>query len=195
MRPDGRANRGELAFGSAVLMGRAGATPMTDAEQERMVDEGLKEVTMHEIGHTLGLRHNFKASTELSLEDINNPDKVKETGMGASVMDYYPVNIVPSGVRQGNFYSPTIGAYDMWAIEYGYKPINVSDPAAEEAGLEQDRLAQRRAGAGLFDRRRHPRHRSRSAIQPLRHGQRRRRLRQAARQGRGRGDGRSWSIR
>jgi Met-zincin/Domain of unknown function (DUF5117) len=136
----------QFAFGSAVLMGRAGAK-LSDAEQDRLVAEGLKEVTMHEIGHTLGLRHNFKASSEFSLEEINNPDKVKETGMGSSVMDYYPINVVPSGVKQGNFYSPTIGAYDMWAIEYGYKPISASDPKEEVPDL--NKIAARSGEPGL----------------------------------------------
>ena len=78
---DGR-SRGEFAFGSAVLMGRADRAAMTDAEQERLIMQGLKEVTMHEVGHTLGLRHNFKASTLLSLDDMNDPEKTKDTGMG-----------------------------------------------------------------------------------------------------------------
>ncbi len=102
---------------------------------------------MHEIGHTLGLRHNFKASTQLSLEDINNPEKAKDSGMGSSVMDYYPVNVVPSGTKQGNFYSPTIGSYDMWAIEYGYKPTGASDPEAEVAEL--NKIASRSGEPGL----------------------------------------------
>ena len=107
---------------------------------------------MHEIGHTLGLRHNFKGSTMLSLEDLNNPEKVKEVGMGSSVMDYYPVNIVPKGIKQGDYYTPTIGPYDIWAIEYGYTPISAGDPQGEVAGAEKDRLPQRRAGLGLLDR-------------------------------------------
>ncbi len=137
----------QFAFGSAVLMGRAGTPQLTDAEQERLVAEGLKEVTMHEIGHTLGLRHNFKASTQFSLEDINNPEKTKESGMGSSVMDYYPVNVVPSGTKQGNFYSPTIGSYDMWAIEYGYKPVSASDPEGEVSEL--NKIASRSGEPGL----------------------------------------------
>ncbi|HEV2968405.1 MAG TPA: zinc-dependent metalloprotease [Pirellulales bacterium] len=136
----------QFAFGSAVLMGRAGAQ-LTDAEQDRLVAEGLKEVTMHEVGHTLGLRHNFKASSQFSLEDINNPEKTKESGMGSSVMDYYPVNVVPAGVKQGNFYSPTIGSYDMWAIEYGYKPISASDSEGEVAEL--NKIAARSGEPGL----------------------------------------------
>jgi hypothetical protein len=137
----------QFAFGSAVLMGRSGSPHLSDAEQERLVAEGLKEVTMHEIGHTLGLRHNFKASTQFSLEDINNPEKTRESGMGSSVMDYYPVNVVPSGTKQGNFYSPTIGSYDMWAIEYGYKPVGASDPEGEVSEL--NKIASRSGEPGL----------------------------------------------
>jgi len=64
---------------------------------------------MHEVGHTLGLRHNFKASAYLSLDDIdNNAEKTAETGLTASVMDYAPVHIVPKGKKQGDYYSRTI---------------------------------------------------------------------------------------
>ena len=86
--------------------------------------QGLKEVTMHELGHTLGLRHNFKSSTLLTLDEMNDPDKVRDTGLTASVMDYTPVNIVPPGMKQGDYYSTTVGPYDVWAIEYGYRPLS-----------------------------------------------------------------------
>ncbi|HEX4000689.1 MAG TPA: zinc-dependent metalloprotease [Pirellulales bacterium] len=135
----------EMAFGNALLATRA--EPMSEAEHDRLVMQGLKMVAMHEIGHTLGLRHNFKASTEFSLEDINNPDKARESGMGASVMDYYPVNIVPKGVKQGDYYTPTIGAYDMWAIEYGYKPIDASSSEGELSDLKK--IASRSGEPGL----------------------------------------------
>ena len=78
---------------------------------------------MHEVGHTLGLRHNFKASTWLSLKELNDPEKAKD-GMVASVMDYNPVNIVPNGSKQGDYYPTTLGPYDFWAIEYGYKQLS-----------------------------------------------------------------------
>ena len=86
--------------------------------------QGLKEVTMHELGHTLGLRHNFKASTMLSIEEMNDPQKTKDTGLAGSVMDYAPANLMPKGMTQGDYFSTTIGPYDMWAIEYGYKPFS-----------------------------------------------------------------------
>ena len=109
----------ELAFGAAVVAARTNSP----AEREKMIVQGLKEVTMHEIGHTLGLRHNFKASTLYSLEDLNDPQKTKDTGLSSSVMDYCPTNLVPKGGNQGDYFSSTIGPYDLWAIEYGYKPL------------------------------------------------------------------------
>jgi hypothetical protein len=77
---------------------------------------------MHEVGHTLGLRHNFKASTLLKVEDLNDTDKTDAVGLTASVMDYNPTNVVAKGQKQGHYFSQTIGPYDLWAIEYGYKP-------------------------------------------------------------------------
>lgn len=88
------------------------------------VHEGLKEVVMHEVGHTLGLRHNFKASAWKTLEQINDRETGKAEGTVASVMDYAPPNISPDKDNQGLYYSQTIGPYDYWAIEYGYKPFN-----------------------------------------------------------------------
>lgn len=113
----------QFAFSSAVL-GAVNADPKMLAEQqEKLVLQGLKEVTMHEVGHTLGLRHNFKASKMLSLKDLNDPSKVGQTGLVASVMDYTPTNLVPKDHPQGDFYTTTVGPYDVWAIEYGYKVV------------------------------------------------------------------------
>lgn len=111
----------QFAFGHAVL-GAIAADPKVVAEaQEKLMLQGLKEVTMHEVGHTLGLRHNFKGSKLLNLADMNDPTKVAAAGaMVASVMDYSPTNIVPKDKPQGDYYMTGIGPYDMWAIQYGY---------------------------------------------------------------------------
>ncbi len=90
---------------------------------EEFIMQGLKEVVMHEVGHTLGLRHNFKASSWKTLAEMNDPVKGAAEGTVASVMDYSPPNIVPKGQPQGLYYTQTIGPYDYWAIEYGYKVI------------------------------------------------------------------------
>jgi Met-zincin/Domain of unknown function (DUF5117) len=112
----------QLAFGTAAIL--AGADAKTnEANLEKLIQQGLKEVTMHEVGHTLGLRHNFKGSKWQSLKDMNDPDKCNGC-LVATVMDYNPTNIVPKGWKQGDYYSTTLGPYDMWAIEYGYKPLS-----------------------------------------------------------------------
>ncbi len=85
------------------------------------VTDYLTELVVHEVGHTLGLRHNFKASTAYTFEEIRNPEFTNQWGNGSSVMDYNAVNLSPPGVSQGTYWTPTIGMYDYFAIEYGYK--------------------------------------------------------------------------
>ena len=131
---DGHAR--ETALGATALA--AGAEGgLTDANKEKLVLQGLKLVAMHEVGHTLGLRHNFKGTALRSLADINDVTKTAATGASTSVMDYIPVNIVPKGKTQGDYYTAKIGPYDLWAIEYGYKPVAGGNPEAELPELEK----------------------------------------------------------
>ena len=95
--------------------------PNFENERKKMVEQGLRWVAAHEVGHTLGLRHNFKQSTLHSLEEINNTSSDAEYGYGGSAMDYMPVNIMPEGEKQGDYFPSPLGAYDSWAIAYGYK--------------------------------------------------------------------------
>jgi hypothetical protein len=119
----------QLGLLSTVLAADGKANP-TGKIPEEYIGQAIKEVVMHEVGHTLGLRHNFKSSTMLSLQDINNPEITRAKGMTGSVMDYAPANFAPRGQKQGDYFSSTIGPYDYWAIEYAYKPIS-GDEAAE----------------------------------------------------------------
>jgi hypothetical protein len=114
----------QMGFAASVLMAK-GATDEAGKLPEEFVHQALKEVVMHEVGHTLGLRHNFKASAWKSLKDVN--DKKPGEATVGSVMDYAPPNITPAGVTQGYYYTPTIGPYDYWAIEYGYKEFSGSE--------------------------------------------------------------------
>ncbi len=111
----------QLGLMAAVLQAEGKLDPGGKVPLEYL-GQAIKEVTMHEVGHTLGLRHNFKASTVLSLKDCNNPEITREKGMAGSVMDYLPANFAPEGEEQGDYFSPTIGPYDYWAIEYAYTP-------------------------------------------------------------------------
>ncbi len=97
---------------------------------EEFLGQAIKEVVMHEVGHSLGLRHNFKASVMLRPDQINDTSITRVKGMTGSVMDYNPINIAPKGQKQGDYASTTIGPYDHWAIEYAYKQVE-GDEAAE----------------------------------------------------------------
>jgi hypothetical protein len=97
---------------------------------EEFVGQTIKHIVMHEVGHSLGLRHNFKASTLLDLKDVNDKSITREKGLTGSVMDYTPLNISADQSKQGDFATTTIGPYDYWAIEYAYKPISGNE--AEE---------------------------------------------------------------
>jgi len=124
----------------AATLQAEGKLPADGKVPEAFVGQAIKEITMHEVGHTLGLRHNFKASTMLSLADCNNPKITGEKGMSGSVMDYLPANIAAPGEKQGDYFSPTLGPYDYWAIEYAYKPVSGNED--EELKKIAGRIAQ-----------------------------------------------------
>jgi hypothetical protein len=120
----------QMAFATAVWLARNDDFAARKPIPEELLQQGLKEVVMHEVGHTLGLRHNFKASAWKTLSEIDDPLQSAAETTIASVMDYAPVNVAAKGARQSLYYPTTLGPYDYWAIEYGYKPI-VGDEAAE----------------------------------------------------------------
>ena len=91
-----------------------------DGVPEEFIGPLLKEVIMHEVGHTLGLRHNFKGSAILEFGEMNDSDFHGQP-ISTSVMDYLPINIAfGEEMEQGSWSTPTIGPYDVWVIEAGY---------------------------------------------------------------------------
>ncbi|MCH2160566.1 MAG: zinc-dependent metalloprotease [Phycisphaerales bacterium] len=104
-----------------------------DGVPEEFIGPLLKEVIMHEVGHTLGLRHNFKGSAILEFGEMNDADFHGQP-ISTSVMDYLPINIAfGEGMEQGSWTTPTIGPYDVWVIECGYAMGDNKDILARSA--------------------------------------------------------------
>ncbi len=149
----------QAALGSALLAARpkAGA-----AERERYAQQWLYNTVMHEVGHTLGLRHNFQGSTAFTYAQLHDPKFTAAHGTTGSVMDYTPANVAAPGERQAAYFPNRLGPYDYWAIAYGYSTFPNVRSSADEA-IPLQRIASRStepghaygtdedAGAGAID--------------------------------------------
>ncbi|MET0383127.1 MAG: zinc-dependent metalloprotease [Burkholderiaceae bacterium] len=137
----------EAGYGLDVLEARGDIDPGSPAA-EAFTQAYLTDVAMHEVGHTLGLRHNFRASRLYSDRQLSDPEFTRAHALGASVMDYLPVNLPREGQAAGAPFQATLGPYDYWAIEYAYKPLPVGEtPAQRKAELQ--RIAARDGEPGL----------------------------------------------
>ena len=112
-------------------------TKLRSDQKKEYLNQRLRWLIAHEVGHTLGLRHNFRGSTLLAPSELNNANITQTKGMVNSVMDYLPINLAPQGTPQGEYFTTSIGAYDEWAIEYGYKESGTISPQAERRFLEE----------------------------------------------------------
>jgi hypothetical protein len=107
-----------------------------DGIPEWFIGPLLADLVAHEVGHTLGLRHNFKASSIYSMAQINSEEWKGKKPIGGSVMDYnaLPQINMGTGKVQGDFGMIEVGPYDTWAIEFGYTmddPKKVLERVAE----------------------------------------------------------------
>jgi hypothetical protein len=119
----------QLDYALDVLEARGDVAP-DSAEAQQFVLDYLKDTTMHEVGHALGLRHNFRASTAYTEAQLNDANFTRSHGNTGSVMEYAPINLPRPGEKGGTPFQTTLGPYDYWAIEYAYKPL----PAQQEEG-------------------------------------------------------------
>jgi hypothetical protein len=106
-------------FGQAVVEAAGGS----DLEMARMKKESMLALIMHEVGHTLGLNHNMKASQLFSPEELANKEFIEGKCLTGSVMDYAGINLTNNRANQGQYYDTSVGPYDLWAIQFGYTPF------------------------------------------------------------------------
>lgn len=106
---------------------------------DELMGELIRFVSSHEVGHTLGLRHNFGSSSAYPVEKLRDKEWVKKNGHAASIMDYARFNYIAQpgdGISGADLY-PRINFYDKWAIEWGYKFIPNTDADSEKKILNQ----------------------------------------------------------
>jgi hypothetical protein len=123
---------------------RVDKLPLSD----EVMAELIRSVTTHEVGHTLGLRHNHRAATAYSVKDLRNPAFADLNGTSASIMSYGRFNSVAQPSDGVTSFVPKLGPYDKFAIEWGYKPIDAK--SAEEEIATLDKMAARHINEPLL---------------------------------------------
>jgi hypothetical protein len=137
----------------AALVARGELGP-GDPVPDSFVLQAVKWVTMHEVGHTLGLQHNFRSSASTPNAQLQDRAFADQGGLYSSVMEYPAVNVAAPGKPNGYFYTPGVGSYDRWAIAYGYTNDAAEAARVARQGAERGHLYGTNAesgGAGALD--------------------------------------------
>jgi Met-zincin len=131
----------QLGYALDVMQAGADVEPDSPLAQQ-FVHDYVKDAIMHEVGHALGLRHNFRASRAYTEAQLADAEFTRANGTTGSVMEYAAVNLPRPGQSGGVPYQTAIGPYDYWAIEYAYKPMSTGITAEAERS-ELQRIAAR----------------------------------------------------
>lgn len=113
------ATHGQLIGTMLVARGELGPN---DPVPMAVSEEAMTWVTMHEVGHTLALTHNFRSSADTPNDKLQDREWTSKHGVFSSVMEYPSVNLAGVGQAQGLYYNRGPGSSDHWQIAYGYTP-------------------------------------------------------------------------
>ena len=123
-----------------------------DAQSAQFKDEVMgrliRFVSAHEVGHTLGLPHNWGSSVAYKVEDLRNAEFTQKYGTAPSIMDYARFNYIAQPEDKGVALMPNVGVYDKYAINWGYRPI--LDKTAEEEKETLNRWILAHAGDPMY---------------------------------------------
>lgn len=159
--PDANSSGVELpGFGAALEAQGALAGLLLAARGEEdpgapVPEEILRQFTiwvvMHEVGHTLGLQHNFRSSASTPNALLHDTDFTGRNGVFSSVMEYPTINIASSGLN-GDWYTTHPGSYDRWVIGYAYTNDQAdADRIAREVSMQEHMFGNESGGPGALD--------------------------------------------
>jgi len=138
------------AMAAAALMSQGLMSP-GDPVPEEFIESAVVWVVMHEVGHSLGLQHNFRSSASTPLDRLHDEDWTAENGVFSSVMEYPTVNLNPDG-DTGHYFNPGVGSYDRWAITYAYtQEQSEADRVARQVAEQEHMFGNESGGSGALD--------------------------------------------
>jgi len=113
-----------------LVLAAGGDVAPGDPIPDELLGQYTKWVVMHEVGHTLGMQHNFRSSASTPMDRMHDTGFTGENGVFSSVMEYPTVNVAPPGEETGHYYTFDAGSYDKWYITYAYTPDDADAQAA-----------------------------------------------------------------
>jgi len=104
----------------------------TDPVPDKFMHDALFSTVVHEMGHNLGMQHNFIGHEAYTAAQTQSETFTREHGITSSVMEYAPLNLWPQPYHQGEYYQTTIGPFDYFTIKWGYASIPGASTPEEE---------------------------------------------------------------